>query len=118
MQIENRHQAILEVIAANSVGRQDELARLLTERGFSVTQASVSRDLEKLGVVKINGRYMRPAVTRFGSFGPVSFAEAGENLVAFLANVPASYPLVRHGQIGYYFLIGSRLKGVFVECAT
>ena len=81
MQIENRHHAILEVIAATSVGRQDELARLLTERGFSVTQASVSRDLEKLGVVKVNGRYMRPAVSRFGAFGPVSFAEAGENLV-------------------------------------
>ena len=81
MQIENRHHAILEVIAANRVGRQDELARLLTERGFSVTQASVSRDLEKLGVVKVNGRYMRPTVSRFGAFGPVSFAEAGENLV-------------------------------------
>ena len=81
MQIENRHRAILEVIATKSVGRQDELAQLLTERGFTVTQASVSRDLEKLGVIKVNGRYMRPNVTRFGAFGPVSFAESGESLV-------------------------------------
>lgn len=81
MQKNDRQQVILNLIAAKPVGRQDELARLLTERGFSVTQASVSRDLEKLGVIKVNGRYVRPAVARFGSFGPVSCNEAGENLV-------------------------------------
>jgi transcriptional regulator of arginine metabolism len=81
MQNADRHQAILELIAAKSIGRQDELANLLVGQGFNVTQASVSRDLEKLGVVKVNGRYVRPASGRFGAFGPVSFCEAGENLI-------------------------------------
>jgi transcriptional regulator of arginine metabolism len=108
MQIENRHQAILEVIAANSVGRQDELARLLTDRGFSVTQASVSRDLEKLGVIKINGRYMRPTVTRFGAFGPVSFAEAGENLVVIKCSSGlASAAAVRIDAAGISEIVGT-----------
>jgi transcriptional regulator of arginine metabolism len=108
MQIENRHQALLEVISANSVGRQDELARLLTERGFSVTQASVSRDLEKLGVVKINGRYMRPTVTRFGTFGAVSFAEAGENLVVIKCSSGlASAAAVRIDAAGIPEIIGT-----------
>lgn len=82
MQQDNRRQAILDLILAQPVGRQDELARLLAERGFSVTQASVSRDLGKLGVVKVNGRYVRDGIDRRpGPFGPVSFAEAGENLI-------------------------------------
>jgi transcriptional regulator of arginine metabolism len=78
---DDRQQVILDLIATRDIGRQDELARLLTEKGFSVTQASVSRDLEKLGVVKINGRYVRARVASFGAFGPLSFNEAGENLI-------------------------------------
>ena len=82
MQVRDRHQVILDLIAAGPISRQDELARLLTEYGFSVTQASVSRDLEKLGIAKINGRYVKhEAPLRLGPFGPVRFTEAGENLI-------------------------------------
>jgi transcriptional regulator of arginine metabolism len=76
-----RHQAILDLIGSTPIGRQDELARLLSERGFSVTQASVSRDLEKLGIAKIQGRYVRQRATRFGAFGPITFTPVGENLI-------------------------------------
>lgn len=76
-----RHQAIIDLINSTPIGRQDELAQLLSERGFSVTQASVSRDLEKLGVAKVHGRYVRQPVARFGSYGPISFTVAGENLI-------------------------------------
>ena len=81
MRTNDRHQVILDLIAVRPIERQDELARLLAERGFSVTQASVSRDLEKLGIVKHNGRYARETVRQTGAFGPVSFAESGENLI-------------------------------------
>ena len=77
----DRHQAILDLIGSTPVGRQDELARLLSERGFSVTQASVSRDLEKLGVAKIHGRYVRQPIARFGTFGQVTFTPVGANLI-------------------------------------
>ena len=81
MQSNLRHEAILELIGSRPVVRQDELVRLLNERGFSVTQASISRDLEKLGVAKVNGRYVRHEAARFGAFGAVTFNEAGENLI-------------------------------------
>ena len=77
----NRHQAILDLIGSTQIGRQDELARLLSERGFTVTQASVSRDLEKLGVAKVHGRYIRQTMPRFGPFGSVTLTPVGENLV-------------------------------------
>jgi len=81
MQNADRHQVILDLIAARPVSRQGELAQMLTEQGFSVTQASVSRDLEKLGVTKVNGRYVRRPNRRLGTFGAVTVTEAGDNLV-------------------------------------
>lgn len=82
MQSKERQRAILDLIATRSVGKQDELARLLTDRGFSVTQASVSRDLERLGVVKANGRYVKQAANGgVGAYGQISFKEAGDNLI-------------------------------------
>jgi transcriptional regulator of arginine metabolism len=81
MQNSNRHQVILELIAATPIARQDELVSLLSEKGFNVTQASVSRDLEKLGVVKVNGRYVRQTAGRSGAFGRISINEAGDNLI-------------------------------------
>ena len=80
---ETTHGPFLNLIAAAPVAKQEELARLLTARGFSVTQASVSRDLERLGVVKANGRYVsvRPTNGDSGAFGPVTFNEAGDNLI-------------------------------------
>jgi len=47
-----RRRAILDLVAARAVGSQEELAGLLRERGFAVTQATVSRDIADLGLVK------------------------------------------------------------------
>ncbi len=47
-----RQRAILELIAGSPVGSQEELAELLRDRGFEVTQATVSRDIAELGLVK------------------------------------------------------------------
>jgi transcriptional regulator of arginine metabolism len=72
----------LDLIAAEPVTKQEELARLLTGRGFSVTQASISRDLERLGVVKANGRYVRQTANgQVGAYGPINLKEAGDNLI-------------------------------------
>ncbi len=48
-----RQQAIRELIAGQPIGSQQDLALRLTERGFSVTQATVSRDIAELGLVKV-----------------------------------------------------------------
>jgi transcriptional regulator of arginine metabolism len=59
-----RHAAILQLIASNDVASQEALRQLLEQRGVSVTQATLSRDLRELGVVRVpdvNGsRYALP----------------------------------------------------------
>jgi len=48
-----RHRLISELIASRAVANQHQLVDLLAERGFEVTQATVSRDVTELGLVKI-----------------------------------------------------------------
>ena len=48
-----RQIAILEIIAENAVETQEELADALRKRGFQVTQATVSRDIKELRLVKV-----------------------------------------------------------------
>jgi transcriptional regulator of arginine metabolism len=56
----SRHVKIREIIAANEIETQDELVESLRQAGFSVTQATVSRDIKELHLTKIplvDGRY-------------------------------------------------------------
>lgn len=59
-----RHAAVLELIGAHQVGSQEELRKLLRKREIDVTQATLSRDLRELGVVRVPGdegaRYALP----------------------------------------------------------
>ena len=47
-----RHAKILELIKEYDIDTQDELLRYLRENGFDVTQATVSRDIKELRLVK------------------------------------------------------------------
>ncbi|MBP5384643.1 MAG: arginine repressor [Lachnospiraceae bacterium] len=51
----DRHEKILEIITKNAVETQEELAERLREAGFAVTQATVSRDIKQLHLVKVAG---------------------------------------------------------------
>lgn len=48
-----RHEKILELIKSNNVSTQSGMTKLLIEAGFDVTQATVSRDLQELRVMKV-----------------------------------------------------------------
>ena len=50
-----RQARIVELLGAQPVASQTELGRLLADRGVQVTQATVSRDLEDLGAIKMRG---------------------------------------------------------------
>ncbi len=50
-----RQNAILEIITDNEIEKQEELVDKLIEQGFDVTQATVSRDIKQLGLVKMHG---------------------------------------------------------------
>jgi transcriptional regulator of arginine metabolism len=65
-----RHIKIREIIAENDVETQDELVDQLKSLGYNVTQATVSRDIKELHLVKVpmaDGRYKYslPADQRF-----------------------------------------------------
>ena len=47
-----RHQTILKLIQEHPIDRQEELLRHLRAAGFDVTQATVSRDIRELRLVK------------------------------------------------------------------
>lgn len=49
----SRHQRIVELLSRHPVRSQPELARLLADDGLVVTQATLSRDLEELGAVRV-----------------------------------------------------------------
>jgi transcriptional regulator of arginine metabolism len=50
-----RERAILEIVDAQAIHTQADLVRALHERGARVTQATVSRDVKRLGLVKLPG---------------------------------------------------------------
>ncbi len=59
-----RHKKILELIKTESIERQEDIAKKLNAMGYNVTQATVSRDIRDLNLVKqsISGvmRYVIP----------------------------------------------------------
>ena len=50
-----RQAAILEIIGANEIETQEELCAELNKRGYTVTQATVSRDVKDLRLFKVAG---------------------------------------------------------------
>ncbi|ROT26512.1 arginine repressor [Micromonospora sp. HM5-17] len=50
-----RHARIVDLIRTRPIRSQTELAELLAADGVQVTQATLSRDLEELGAVKVRG---------------------------------------------------------------
>ena len=48
-----RHAKILELISESNINTQEELQDRLNQEGFSVTQATVSRDIKELMLIKV-----------------------------------------------------------------
>lgn len=62
-----RQSKIIDLISNNEIGTQDELAFLLKEAGFKVTQATISRDIRELKITKMpieKGRQRYVAISR------------------------------------------------------
>lgn len=57
----DRHEKILELVARREISTQDELLNMLRESGYNVTQATISRDIKQLRLVKTlsgGGKYI------------------------------------------------------------
>jgi len=66
----NRHSKILELIEKYDIETQDELVEKLKEEGMDVTQATISRDIKELRLVKVatgDGRSKYASITQSDS---------------------------------------------------
>ena len=98
-----RQRAILDLVSTRAIGSQEELAGLLRERGFPVTQATVSRDVADLGLVKAprgdHHAYVTPGSLATGApngtagTGAATAREDGTRDEARLRRILADYPV-------------------------
>jgi len=93
-----RQRLILEVISGEPIGSQGELVARLNARGHAVTQATISRDIAELGLVKAPGAaghiYVTPESLGSGAAttpGPAPAApRTDERLRRILADIPVT----------------------------
>jgi transcriptional regulator of arginine metabolism len=71
-----RQSLVLELIDGESITSQEQLRERLHGRGIQVTQATLSRDIRDLGLVKAaaDGAYKRPVIGAAAAPGPDSLA--------------------------------------------
>ena len=84
-----RHAMIIKIIASQDVETQEELARLLGEQGFQVTQATVSRDIKELRLIKVltsEGHYKYATVEKAESDLQERFIRLFSNCVVSITN--------------------------------
>jgi transcriptional regulator of arginine metabolism len=89
-----RQAAILDLIDRVALSSQADLRHRLKAKGFSVTQATLSRDLRDLGLVKASsdGAYHRPGVE--GMAPDVAAARLQRAVTEYLTGVDRSLQLV------------------------
>jgi transcriptional regulator of arginine metabolism len=84
-----RQRVIRELVARGSIGSQQELVDALHGRDVVVTQATVSRDVAELGLVKV-WRGDRQAYVAPEDLGPMPPASSDDLLRRLLADIPVS----------------------------
>jgi len=65
-----RHNAIQDLLVKTTVTNQDELRKKLASRGFHVTQATLSRDIRELKLMKGPSGYALPATSNDSGDSP------------------------------------------------
>lgn len=66
-----RHAKILEIISSRNIETQEDLADQLKQSGMNVTQATVSRDIKELKLIKVlsdSGKYKYATINHTESF--------------------------------------------------
>jgi transcriptional regulator of arginine metabolism len=87
-----RRQAILEIISGGQIGNQQELVEALRRRGLPTTQSSVSRDVARLGLVKLDGHYAAPGAEVVPAGPIVNVDTAGDCLIIIKTEIGQASP--------------------------
>jgi len=90
-----RQAAILDVVEHEAVRSQEQLRQRLSARGFDVTQATLSRDIKELGLLKrsSDGAY-QPAGDAAASPTRTAIGALGKALAEYLVNLEPVQQLV------------------------
>ena len=129
-----RQEKIREIITAESIERQEDLVKRLNELGLRVTQATISRDIKELQLVKVPSndggyRYALPAQGNIDNQTRLS-TELSNNMLSlerqteFLSivmrpgNGPVMASLIRQLEIDDVFSVIGDDAGVLVVCRS
>lgn len=80
---QKRRNTILSIINSKAIETQSELTQELLDMGFAVTQATVSRDIKDLHIIKCqtgDGRY------RYAQAGSTGFPKGGDRIKSIFSN--------------------------------
>lgn len=116
-----RQQKILDSIKQYEIETQEELIAILRNAGFNVTQATVSRDINELQLIKIAGsgkKYRYAQVTQGKSIDNAKFLtlfkaavvsiEAAQNIVVVKTLISNANPVAATvDSLGYHEILGS-----------
>jgi len=104
----SRRQAILEIISDKRIENQQELVAELERAGIVTTQSSVSRDVAKLGLIKVNGHYAAAGPEVMAAGPIVNVDTAGECLVVIKTEIGQASPTaLKIDQAGISEIIGT-----------
>ncbi len=116
-----RQQKILDSIKQYEIETQEELISILRNAGFNVTQATVSRDINELQLIKIAGsgkKYRYAQVTQGKSIDNAKFLtlfkaavvsiEAAQNIIVVKTLISNANPVAATvDSLGYHEIVGS-----------
>ena len=89
-----RQSAILDVVEQEAVRSQEQLRQRLAQRGFDVTQATLSRDIKELGLMKRSADGAYQAAGPQSAPAPTTIGALGRALAEYLVNIEPVQQLV------------------------
>ena len=100
-----RQAKIIEIITSREVETQEQLLEALNECGFRSTQATISRDIKELHIVK--------ELTKFGTYRYAASARevSGSLDIAFMQKVVDGMALEKDGSIIITLINRAQIKG-------
>jgi len=114
----DRQRALVKLLRSRQVGSQARLLELLRLQGFDATQATVSRDLEDLGAIKIRDPEGRPvyALPESDEPEPGQREELERALTLWVESaVPAGNLVVLRTPPGHAHALAAALDGAAID---
>jgi transcriptional regulator of arginine metabolism len=111
-----RQSAILDVVEQEAVRSQEQLRQRLAQRGFDVTQATLSRDIKDLGLMKRSSDGAYQAAGAAAAPTATAIGALGRALAEYLVNIePVQHLVVLKTGAGQAQLLGLAIDRARLE---